>query len=90
VYLNQSRYKDKEKNVTDNLHAVSLHALDDDCSVKHLQRCETCVAIKGDYWHGKKQFHSYFILTGVPSIARDDQWQNPIASFFLLYDEKGD
>jgi len=34
------------------VHVVPLHALDD-CPLKHLQRCETCVAIKGDYWHGK-------------------------------------
>jgi hypothetical protein len=48
--LTQKRFwdiKQKEKNVTDNLHAVPLHVLDDDCSVKHLQRLETCVAIKG-------------------------------------------
>lgn len=54
--LTQKRFwdiKDKEKNVTDKLHAVLLHALDDYCSVKHLQRCETCVATKGDYWHEK-------------------------------------
>ena len=41
--------KDKEKNVTDKLHVVPLHALDVYYSVKHLQRCETCVAIKGDH-----------------------------------------
>jgi hypothetical protein len=52
--------KDKEKNVTDNLHAVPLHALDDDCSVKHLQRCETCVAVKGDYWHENKTISFLF------------------------------
>jgi len=40
--------KDKEKNVTVKLHIVPLHALDDYCSVKHLQRCRTSVAIKGD------------------------------------------
>jgi hypothetical protein len=54
--LTQKRFwdiKEKEKNVTDKLHAVPLYALDDYCSVKHLQRCETCVAVKGDYWHGK-------------------------------------
>jgi len=54
--LTQKRFwdiKDEEKNVTDELHVVPLHALDDYCSVKHLQRCDTCVTIKGDYWHGK-------------------------------------
>jgi hypothetical protein len=54
--LTQKRFgdiKDKEKNTTDRLHVVPLHALDDYCSVKHLQRRKTCVAIRGDYWHGK-------------------------------------
>jgi hypothetical protein len=55
--LKQKRFgdiKDNEQNVTYKLHVVPFNALDDYCSVQHSQRRETCVAIKGDYMHEKK------------------------------------